>query len=218
MPSDRCGSIRSSTSCSRWASSRSACEPWRPWVRSFSSRFSITVRSATVNSRSRSSTSRHGSVADGAGRVVEGARHVEQRIGVADLGQHIGVHRPLPRGAGRDGDVDVGDVGVGRLLRHEQRGEAIDPLVRDLHHADVRGGAAAGEAAGLGVAAGQGVEDGRLAAAGQPDDGDLHRLSSRPRGPRGCASARRPGRRAGSRRTGRPCAPRLGRTPSSCAG
>ena len=85
-------------------------------VRSFSSRFSTTVRSATVNSRSSSSTSRHGSAGPLGAPVVEGAGHVQQRIGVADQGEHVGVDRPLASRAGRDGDVDVGDVGGDRLL------------------------------------------------------------------------------------------------------
>ena len=60
------------------------------------------------------------------------------------------------------------------------------------------------EAARLGVAAGERVEDGGLARAGQADDGDLHRAVStrRPGRPR-CAAAHRPGSGAGCRRRAR---------------
>jgi hypothetical protein len=107
-------------------------------------------------------------------RVIEGTRDVEQRIGIANEGQQVRVDRALARRAGGDGDIHVRDVGVGRLLRIEQRREPVDPLVGNLDDADVGRRAPAGESAGLGMAAGERIEDGRLAAARQAHDGDLH--------------------------------------------
>ena len=52
-------------------------------------------------------------------------------------------------------------------------GQRVEPGIGDLHDPDVQRDAAV--AAGLGVAAGERVEDGRLARSGKTDDGDLHR-------------------------------------------
>ena len=83
------------------------------------------------------------------------------------LGPDLALRR---RGRGRQ--VDVGDVGLDELLRLEDRGKAVQALVGHLDDADVELEPA--EPAGLGVAAGQRVEHGRLARSGKPDDGDLH--------------------------------------------
>ena len=76
---------------------------------------------------------------------------------------------PRPRAPSTDerrrGQVDVGHVGRHLALGLEQLGEPGQPLVGHLDDADVDGHAA--EAAGLGVAPGERVEDGRLAATGQ---------------------------------------------------
>ena len=108
--------------------------------------------------------------------VLERANDVEQRVGVAQAGemlggQLLGPDATLRRGR-RRGQVDVRDVGVDDLLRLEDLGQAVQPLVGHLDDADVEGHPA--EAAGLGVAAGQRVEDGGLARSGKPDDRDLH--------------------------------------------
>ena len=60
-PSVSAGRIRSRTTSSRSFASRSAGVPWRPLVRSFSTRFSTTDRSASVNSSSSRSMSRQAS-------------------------------------------------------------------------------------------------------------------------------------------------------------
>ena len=54
---------------------------------------------------------------------------MEERVGVPDLGEHVGVDGPLACGAGRDGDVDIGDVRIDRLLGLEQLGEAVDSAI-----------------------------------------------------------------------------------------
>jgi hypothetical protein len=72
----------------------------------------------------------------------------------------------------RGGQVDVGDVRVDDLLGLEDDGELVEPVVRDLDDPDVELEAAV--PAGLGMAAGERVEDGGLAAPGKTDDGNLH--------------------------------------------
>ena len=61
LPSRSDGASFSSTASSRSLASRSAGVPWRPDVDSFSMRFSMTDRSASTNSRSSRSRSRHAS-------------------------------------------------------------------------------------------------------------------------------------------------------------
>ena len=111
------------------------------------------------------------------GRILERADDVEQRVGVAQARevvgrQLLGPDAALGRGR-RRGQVDVRDVGLDDLLGLEDLGQPVEARVGDLDDADVERDPAV--AAGLGVAAGQGVEDGGLATPGKPDDGDLHR-------------------------------------------
>jgi hypothetical protein len=112
------------------------------------------------------------------GRVFEGPDDVQQRVGLAQSGQLVGRQLFGPDPAfgrrRRRRQVEVGDVGVDDLLGLEDLGQPVQPLVGDLDRPDVQFHAAV--AAGLGVAPGERVEDGRLPRAGQPDDGDLHVL------------------------------------------
>ena len=124
-------------------------------------------------------------------RVLEGADHVEQRVGVAQPRQVVGrqllgADVPLGRRRGRR-QVHVRDVGLHDLLRLEDRGQPVEPVVGHLDDADVEGDAAV--AAGLGMAAGERVEDGRLARSGKPDDGGLH-AADRNRGDRRTSDGR----------------------------
>ena len=145
-------------------------------------------------------------------------------------GQVLGADMALGRG-GRRRQVDVGDVGLDDLLRLEDLGEPVEPLVGHLDDADVELHPA--EAARLGVAAGERVEDGRLARPGKPDDRDLHavdptgrarsgrslrtRLSSRRPGRRRSAAARPPRTGGGCRRTARRSGRGPGRSTTTCA-
>ena len=111
------------------------------------------------------------------GGILERADHVEQRIGVPQprevIGrQLLGPDVALGRRRGR-GQVHVRDVGLDDLLRLEDAGQRVQPGIGDLDDPDVQGDAAV--PAGLGVAPGERVEDGRLARSGKTDDGDLHR-------------------------------------------
>ena len=84
------------------------------------------------------------------GVVLEGAHDVEQRIGVAQPGQLVGGDVPVGGHASRDRgrrQVDVGDVGGDLAAWLEERRQAREALVRDLHDARVDGQPA--EAAGL---------------------------------------------------------------------
>ena len=181
-----------------------------------------------MNSRSSRSRSRAGidrALGMRVVRVLERADDVEQRVGVAEPREMLGRQLlrpdvPLGRG-GRRRQVDVGDVGLDDLLRLEDLGEPVEPLVGHLDDADVELHAA--EAAGLGVAAGERVEDGRLARSGKPDDGDLHGAMlpvadvSSPRSDRrrsGAARRRRSG--GGCRRTARRSGRGRGRSTTTC--
>ena len=96
------------------------------------------------------------------GRILEGPDDVEQRVGITQPGQVLGRELLRPDAAvgrcRRRGQVDVGDVGVDDLLRMEDGGQAVEPLVRNLDDADVEGHAP--EPTGFDVAACQRVEDG----------------------------------------------------------
>ena len=144
-----------------------------------SSRRSAIERSASRNSRSSRSMSRAGiDAAFGmrVRRILERPDDVEERVRVAESGEVVGRQLLGPDVALRRGrrrrQVDVGDVGLDDLLGLEDLGQPVEAVVGDLDDADVEGDPAV--AAGLGVAAGERVEDGRLARAGKPDDGDLH--------------------------------------------
>ena len=223
--------MRRTTTSSRSAASRSAGVPCRPLPLSRSSRRSAMARSARVNSRSSCSRSRAGVDAAGRvrmGRVLERAHDVEQRVAVAQPGevvgrQLLGPDPALGRGR-RRGQVDVGHVGLDDLLGLEDLGQAVEPLVGHLDDADVEGDPAV--AAGLGVATGQGVEDGRLATPGKPDDGDLHGPDGSGRPARSVAGGgvddveqRLAGWRtgAGCRRTARRCGRGPARSTTPCA-
>src|SRR5436190_23125308 len=108
--------------------------------------------------------------------VVESAHDVEQRVAVAETGKVLGSQVlcsdvALARGGWR-GQVHVGHIRLDDLFRLEDLGQLVESLVRDLHDADVE--LHPTEPAGLGVAPGERVEDGRLARSGKTDDGDLH--------------------------------------------
>ena len=112
-------------------------------------------------------------------RVFERANDVEQLVGrpqpreliSRDLGRLAAIGR-----CRRSGQVDVSHVGRDLAFGLEQLGEAGEPLVRNLDHADIDGQAA--EAASLGLATGQRVEDSRLAGSGEPNDRYLHALTA----------------------------------------
>ena len=112
----------------------------------------------------------------GHGRVLERADDVEHLVGGAQprelIGGNLGRLAAVDRQR-RRGQVDVRDVGRHLTLGLEELGQLRQPLVGDLDHTDVDGHAA--ESAGVGLAASQSVENGRLARPGKSDDRYLHR-------------------------------------------
>ena len=107
-------------------------------------------------------------------RVVEGADHLADRVGLADVGQEL-VAQPLPLGGAADdaGDVDEADTVAGTTLRRlEQLGELVQPRVGHADHADVGLDRRERVVRRQHVVLGQRVEQGRLADVRQSDDSD----------------------------------------------
>ena len=106
-------------------------------------------------------------------RIVEAADDVQDRVGLADVGEEL-VAEPFPfaRAANEAGDVDDLQVGVDRLLALSERGELVEPRIDDRHDADVRLDRAERIVRALRAGGGQRVEDRRLADVGQTDDSD----------------------------------------------
>ena len=109
-------------------------------------------------------------------RVIESPDHVQQRVGFPQSSQLVG-RQLLGSDAAfgrsrRRRQIEVGDVGLDDLLRLEDLGQRNQSVVGNLDRADVQFHATI--TAGLGVAAGESVEDRGLPRAGKPDDGDLH--------------------------------------------
>ena len=161
----------------RWPRARPACRDG-PVVCSFSMRFSTTPRSASTNSRSSCSTSRHGST-EPSGCATAGSSKARTTCSSssavrsrASWSAGISAGLASVRRQRRRRQVDVGHVGRDLALGLEHLGQLGQSLVRHLDHADVDGHAA--EAAGLGLAAGERVENGCLARPGKPDDRYLH--------------------------------------------
>ena len=150
--------------------------------------------------------------------ILEGSQDVDQRIGISDLRQEVGGDRSFAGCPGGNGHVGVRDVRGRDLAGMKELTQAVQTVVWNLDDRQVRSRTAPGEA-GLRLDAGQRIEDGRLAAAGESDDRDLHRpsvaravgrprarlaragarASTRPPGPRRSRGAHRPGSGGGCR-------------------
>ena len=118
------------------------------------------------------------------GLVPKRANHVHQSVGTVERGLDLRARALAATGAApgeRARDVDELDVGVGDLLRPEERRQPVETFVGHLHGADVQL-RLAGVGAGGRMAMSQGIENGRLAGAGKTDDGKLHAFLSRIRG------------------------------------
>ena len=106
--------------------------------------------------------------------VAEGADDMDEGVHAGEVVDEL-PRRPLAFAEGLAGsrEVDVLDGCVGDFFRPVEAGEGVDTLVGDVDDADV--GLAGGRVgADLGGAAGDGVEDGGLAGAGEADDAELH--------------------------------------------
>ena len=107
------------------------------------------------------------------GGVDEGARDHEERVAALKDVQVLAADALALAGAlGRCGNVDVLHLGGHDALGLGYLREHVDARVGHLDHADVRLSAAGAEARRVGVASGDGVEDGGLAGAGESEDAD----------------------------------------------
>ena len=98
--------------------------------------------------------------------VLESAQHVDEGVHLADAVAQLGAEALLRHTLIQTGDVGVGHLGVGGLARLEERAERIDARVGHIHDRGVKLQLAAGGGRRGTVAAGQGVENGGLAAVG----------------------------------------------------
>ena len=144
VPASRPSWMRRRTTSSRSFASRSAGVPWRPLPFRRSSRRSAMARSASMNSRSSCSRSRAGSTLP-AGCGMAGSSNARTTWSSASAvaqprevvgRQLLGADAALGRRRRRR-QVDVGDVGVDDLLRLEDLGQPVEPLVGHLDDADV---------------------------------------------------------------------------------
>src|SRR5580765_5739085 len=100
--------------------------------------------------------------------VGEAAHDLDERVGVAQLGDRAGVeHGAALRADGRE--VDERDLGVRRLPRLPDAGERVDARVGDLDDAEARR-----IAPGSRRETGERAEDGRLPRAREAREADLH--------------------------------------------
>ena len=134
--------------------------------------------------------------------VVVARDHVQQRVGLADVGEELVAEAlALVRARHQAGDV----VDLDRV-RDDARGpdrarHGVEPLVATGTHRDVRLDRREGVVRGLRAGRRERVEQRRLARVGHPDDPDLHRRPSAPE--RRCRARRRRRCRTGSARRGR---------------
>ena len=114
-------------------------------------------------------------------RVVVHAHHVQDRVGLADVGEEL-VAEPLALVGPADQAGDV--VELDRLVHDrpgaDGRGHAVEPLVRDADHRHVRLDRGERVVGRLRPGPGERVEERGLAGVREPDDADLHGVRSLP--------------------------------------
>ena len=105
--------------------------------------------------------------------VLEGAEDEHDRVDLANVGQEL-VAESLTLAGALDETTDVDHLygGMDDVLARRHHGQPIEPLVRNLCHADV--GILRGEGVGRGEcsAAGERVVQRALAGVGQPDESE----------------------------------------------
>ena len=104
--------------------------------------------------------------------VVKAAHHVHQRVALPDMAQELVAQaRALGRALDQARDVHELHDGGGLFVGLPHLGQLVQPGVGHRHDAAVGLDGAEGVVGRLGVAGrGDGVEKGRLAHIGQPDD------------------------------------------------
>ena len=117
--------------------------------------------------------------------VGEGADHLADRIGLADVGEELVAQTlPLGRTAHDAGDVDEGDRRGDEPLGAEEVREHLQARVRQGDDAKVRLDRGERVVRGQYLVAGEGVEEGRLADVREADDSDGERHGRQVYGPR----------------------------------
>ena len=108
--------------------------------------------------------------------VVVGADDVQDRVGLADVGQELVAEAlALVRAGDEPGDVvDLDRVGDD-VRGADRAGDRVEALVGDGQHRDVRLDRGERVVGRLGAGLRERVEQRRLAGVGHPDDADLHR-------------------------------------------
>jgi hypothetical protein len=107
-----------------------------------------------------------------------GTDDVDQRVGLADLGQEpVAEALPGVGASNQPGDVVDGEGLVDHRRRSQGRGDLVESRIADRDHGHI--GLDGGEwvPGRLGAGSGQGVEERALARVREPDDPDLHRAS-----------------------------------------
>ncbi len=106
--------------------------------------------------------------------VLEAAHHVDDGVGLADVGQELVAQAFALAGAGHQArDVDELDDGRHDALGLDDLGQLRQPRIGHFDHADVRLDGAERVVLGRDAGLGQGVEEGGLADVGQADDAAL---------------------------------------------
>ena len=119
----------------------------------------------------------HGHVRPGVGHhvhdvlVVKAADHVDDGVGLPDVGQELVAQARALAGALHQAcDIHELDDGGGLFVGFVHLGQLVQPLVRNRHHAHVGVDGAEGVVGALGAGVGDGVEQGRFPHVGQTHD------------------------------------------------
>ena len=103
--------------------------------------------------------------------ILEAAKHVDDRVGLADIGEEL-VAQPLTLAGAAHEPGDVYDLHRRRddALWVDDVGEGIEPLIRHGDRAEVGLNGAEGEVGRLRLGIGERIEESGLADIGQSDD------------------------------------------------
>ena len=107
--------------------------------------------------------------------VVKAAHHVDDGIGLPDVGQELVAQTLSPAGAlHQTGDVHELDDRRGGLFGLVEIGQPVQTVIGHSHHAHVGIDGTEGVVGALGAGVGDGVEQGRLAHVGKAHNAELH--------------------------------------------
>ena len=113
--------------------------------------------------------------------VAVGANHMQDRVGLADVGEEAVAEALAAMRAGdQSGDVVEGDRVEDDFASAEQRRDLLESRIAHGHYRHVRINRRERVVGGLGAGARQGVEERGLAGVRQANDADPHRGASTP--------------------------------------